>query len=312
MSFGTFIFRKMCTKSDTKRDAGLEIPEDVEYIRDIRYGRDKKENILDICWPKTVEEKKGGLFGGLGKSEEKRPIDISKDKLPVIISVHGGAYVYGTKEVYQFYCASLAEKGFTVINFNYRLAPKHKFPTPLEDLNSVIKWMLANSKDYPIDTENVFMVGDSAGAQIACQYGAIYSDKDYRRIMDFKKPKMNLRALGFCCGSYNLKERIAKEGVKGALKDYLTKNPEKFGEKLDVLEHITEDFPPVYLFSGKGDFLMEECETMAEFLKSRNVKCKYKIYGNKKTGHVFHVNMRDEFGAEANSDQIEFFKDYIR
>ena len=62
MSFGTFIFRKMCTKSDTKRDAGLEIPEDVEYIRDIRYGRDKKENILDICWPKTVEEKKSSIY----------------------------------------------------------------------------------------------------------------------------------------------------------------------------------------------------------------------------------------------------------
>lgn len=309
MSLQSFIFRKMCTKSDAKRDEGLEIPESVEYIRDIRYGRNKKDHILDICWPKTVTSKTGGLFNS---SEEEKTIDLKKNKLPVIISIHGGGYVYGTKEIYQFYCASLAEKGFTVINFNYRLAPKYHFPAPLEDLNLVIKWMMANKDDYPIDIENVFLVGDSAGAQLACQYGVIYSDKDYRKIMDFRKPKINIRAIGLCCGTYDLKKRFEREGSKGIFRDYMTKNPEKFGEKLDILEHITDEFPPTYIFSSKGDMLLEECEPMAEYLKSRGVKCKYKIYGTKKTGHVFHVNVRDEYGAEANSDQTYFFKKFIR
>lgn len=309
MSLGSFIFKKMCTKSDAKRDEGLEIPESVEYIRDIRYGRNRKFHLLDICWPKNISEKKGGLFN---KSEEERAIDLSKDKLPVIISVHGGGYVYGSKEVYQFYCASLAEKGFTVINFDYRLAPKYTFPAPLEDLNLVMKWMMANKDDYPIDTDNVFLVGDSAGAQLACQYGVIYSDKEYRNIMDFKKPRINLRAVGLCCGVYDLKKRLMNEGKHGLIRDYLTSKPDQFGAKLDVLEHITDEFPPAYLFSSKGDMLLEECEPMAEYLKSRGVKCAYKIYGTKKTGHVFHVNVRDEYGAEANSDQIEFFRKFIR
>ena len=288
MSFSSFMFRKMCTKSDAKRDAGLTIPDGVMYMRDIRYGRNKKYHTLDICWP------------------------VGAEKLPVIISVHGGGYVYGSKEVYQFYCASLAEKGFTVINFNYRLAPEYKFPAPLEDLTLVIKWMMANKDDYPIDTENVFLVGDSAGAQIISQYGAIYSNRAYRKIMDFKKPKITIRGLGFCCGTYDIKTELDETGAKGLLRDYFTSKPEKFGEKLNVLKYITNDYPPVYMFSSKGDFLQEAVEPMADLLKDRGGKCKYKIYGTKSTGHVFHVNMNDKYGAEANEDQIEFFKKLIR
>ena len=80
MSLAGYIFCKMCEKSDRKRDEGLEIPKDVEYVRNIRYGAHKKYHTLDICWPKRVEGQE---------------VDVKKDKLPVIVSVHGGGYVYG-------------------------------------------------------------------------------------------------------------------------------------------------------------------------------------------------------------------------
>lgn len=289
MSLSSFMFCKLCQKSDAKRDEGLTIPEDVEYVRDIRYGRNIKYHTLDICWPK-------------GKTE----------KLPVIISIHGGGYVYGNKEVYQFYAASLAGKGFTVINFNYRLAPKYHFPAPLEDITLVIKWMMKHKEDYPIDTENVFLVGDSAGAQLASQYGVIYSSREYRKIMGFRRPKINIRALGLCCGLYDLKKDIEENGCRGLMKDYLTSKPFCFGEKLDILEHIDSNYPPVYMFSSNGDFLMKNCEPMAEYLRSKGVECEYEIFGTEKTGHVFHVNMRDEYSDEANTKQIEFFKSKIK
>lgn len=287
MSLSSYVFCKMCTKSDRKRDEGLEIPKDVEYIRNIRYGENKKYHTLDICWPKGIDE---------------------KDRLPVIVSVHGGGYVYGSKEVYQFYAASLARQSFVVINYNYRLAPKYKFPAPLEDLNAVLNWMLKQQKDYPVDVDKVFLVGDSAGAQIASQYGAMYANSEYQAIMGIEVPKITLRALGFCCGTYDLQKRIREDAGKGAMRDYLGKDPERFAEKLDVLEYIGENYPPTYLFSSKGDFLMKECQPMAELLKNKGVVCEYKIYGTEETGHVFHVDMRNEFSAEANREQLEFFK----
>ena len=105
MSLTSLIVRYNFGKGDRKRDAGLTTPDDVKRYDNIPYGRDKKWQILDVYRPK---EKEG--------------------KLPVIISVHGGGWVYGTKEVYQFYCMSLAQRGFAAVNFNYRLAPGHRYP----------------------------------------------------------------------------------------------------------------------------------------------------------------------------------------
>ena len=288
MSLAAYYFCKMCTKADKKRDEGLEIPEDIEYVRNVRYGENKKYHTLDICWPKRIEE-----------------------ELPVIISVHGGGYVYGSKEVYQFYAASLAQMGFTVVNFNYRLAPKYKFPAPLEDLNTVISWLLEHQKEYPVDMQKVFLVGDSAGAQIVAQYGAMYSNKEYASVMEMDVPKFTLKALGLCCGTYDLKKRALEADGKGLMRDYLGKDIRKYGEKLKVLDYITADYPPTYLFSANGDYLKEECRPMAELLKSKGVKCEYKIYGNEQTYHVFHVDMRNEFGKEANGEMVAFFKEVM-
>ncbi|MBR1622682.1 MAG: carboxylesterase family protein, partial [Pseudobutyrivibrio sp.] len=91
MSEVSDMIRKMFAEGDDKRDAGLTTPDDVERFDDIIYGEDTKWQVLDVYRPKNVQ-----------------------GKLPVIISVHGGGWVYGDKERYQFYCMSLAERGFVV------------------------------------------------------------------------------------------------------------------------------------------------------------------------------------------------------
>lgn len=77
--------REMFAAGDTVRDAGLTTPEDVERFDDICYGNDLKWQVLDVYRPKKC---KG-------------------EKLPVLINMHGGGWVYGDKERYQFYCMSL-------------------------------------------------------------------------------------------------------------------------------------------------------------------------------------------------------------
>ncbi len=72
------------------------------------------------------------------------------------MNVHGGGYVYGTKEVYYHYCMSLAQHGFTVVNFNYTLAPKKKFPNQLCEINMVMEWIKEHKDSYPFDINNVF------------------------------------------------------------------------------------------------------------------------------------------------------------
>lgn len=83
-----------------------------------------------------------------------RPKD-TEGNLPVIVSVHGGGWVYGDKELYQYYCMSIAQRGFAVVNFTYRLAPEYQFPAPMEDTNSVFAWILDNKDKYGMDVANL-------------------------------------------------------------------------------------------------------------------------------------------------------------
>ena len=117
MSAVSDFVRKSFKEGDDIRDAGLTTPEDVVRYDDILYGTDPKWQVLDLYRPKNKEG----------------------EKLPVIVSIHGGGWVYGDKERYQYYCMSLAERGFAVVNFTYRLAPEFKYPAPLEDTN-LITW----------------------------------------------------------------------------------------------------------------------------------------------------------------------------
>ena len=149
MSFISFMLRTAFRRSDDKRDAGLTTPEGIERFDDLRYGEDARWNLLDVYRPKGIE-----------------------GKLPVIVSVHGGGWVYGDKERYQYYCMSLAEHGFAVVNFTYRLAPKHKFPAALEDTNAVFHWLMRHGADYGLEPSRVFGVGDSAGAQLLGLFNA--------------------------------------------------------------------------------------------------------------------------------------------
>ena len=289
MSISAYLMRHAFAKGDAKRDAGLTIPEDVTYVRNLSYGPHPSFHLLDLCWPKAA-----------------------RGRLPVIVSFHGGGYVYGSKEVYQFYCASLAQRGFAVVNFNYRLAPKFKFPSPLEDLNAVMSWILAHQNAYPVDTENVFLVGDSAGAQMASQYAAIWANPAYQQVMGITPPAFRLAAVGLNCGMYDMMAQQSDKGLKGVKRDYFTAHPEQFGEKLNVLAYIDANYPPVSIFSAGGDFLKPHCEPMAERLRSRGVPCESRIYGDEHTYHVFHCDMRNETGRQANDDQTAFFRQYVR
>ena len=104
MSITSIMVNYLFNQGDKKRDKGLQTPLDIERKDNLSYGPYGKSNLLDVYY---LKENAG--------------------KLPVIVNVHGGGWVYGTKEVYQFYCMSLAQRGFAVVNFNYRLAPARKF-----------------------------------------------------------------------------------------------------------------------------------------------------------------------------------------
>ncbi len=292
MSLFSMYIRYSFGKGDRKRDAGLVTPEDVERFDDLAYGEDRKYQLLDVYRPKGV-----------------------KGKLPVILSFHGGGWVYGTKETYQYYCMSLSQRGFAVVNFSYRLAPGHRYPAQIEDCNSAVKWTLAHSEEYGFDTKNVFAVGDSAGGHLLSVYAAMLADHSYADYYGISLPKdFQFNAIALNCGVYH--QDMPKKKTEGALlNDLLPKGwSEKDLKMLNSYDKIKKGFPSVFVMSSNGDFLRDQVDVLVPELKKQGIEHLVKIYGDADTvlGHVFHVNIRLKEAGVCNDEECAFFKEHIK
>lgn len=276
---------------DAVRDAGLKRPDTVAWENDISYGPHGKWNLLDLYYPKNTE-----------------------GQLPAIISIHGGGWVYGTKEVYQFYGCSLAERGFTVVNFNYRLAPENPFPASLEDINQVFRWVKAQGEAHHIDTENLFVVGDSAGAQLCSQYMAMMTDASFASLYDFEIPRLRIRAVALNCGRYDMEKPDDPEMEK-LFRAYFNGNPQEFVPFVDTLSHLNRNFPPAFVMTAYHDFLRAQAEPMTKALKEAGAEAEFHLYGSEDRediGHVFHCNVKLAQAAECNDDECEFFRKHMK
>ncbi|MBR1560862.1 MAG: alpha/beta hydrolase [Clostridia bacterium] len=277
--------------SDDIRDAGLTTPPDILRRDDIVYGDDPKWQALDVYTPRAGD-----------------------GPWPVIVSVHGGGWVYGDKERYQYYCMSLAQRGFGVVNFTYRLAPEHRFPAPLEDANLVFHWLRGHAAEYGLDDRHVFAVGDSAGAHLLALYACVCTNPEYAARFDFAPPAGFVpTAVALNCGVY---ERDVSEGAQGRslMEDFLPGGitPESLALTNPIL-HVTPAFPPAFVMTSTGDYLRAQAPVMAAKLDAMDVPHVSRLYGDHDTrpGHVFHCDMRDPVGKLCNDEECDFFKRFI-
>ena len=279
---------------DAKRDAGLTVPEGLVRHLDISYGP-YAENLLDVYYPESTAT-----------------------PLPTIVSIHGGGWFYGSKELYSHYCMRLALRGFTVVNFDYRLAPEYQYPAPIEDTCAVFRWMQEHAAIYHIDLNNVFTVGDSAGGQIEYQVLTMLTNPAYAQLFPFAAPKdFRVNACGMNCGCYFIPfSRFVTPQKMGPIfeayfpKDYLSVVPQLKAQKF-----INKDFPPAFVMSAKNDYLLMMAPPLHWILKRKGVESVLKIYGTKKQkniGHVFHLNCRSALADQCNDEQCAFFRAHLR
>ncbi len=279
---------------DKKRDEKLTVPENMANLYDISYGPHGESNLLDIYKTSDVNQAQA-----------------------TIVNIHGGAWVYGSKEVYKFYCMSLALRGFTVVNINYRLAPENLFPSALEDINSAITFIEKHAGEYCIDKEKLVLVGNSAGAQLTSHYAAIFTNPDFAKLYGFTIPNVKIKAVGLNCGIYDPNTRLQND-LDDIFWAYIGQNTdvksENFQKKIDVLSNITPDFPPAFVMSSHRDFLLPQAQPMYDLLKSKGIEAVIKIYGapnRKDIGHVFHVNMNLPEAKLCNDDECNFFRKFV-
>jgi acetyl esterase/lipase len=122
--------------------------------------------------PNIVYERASGWEGKLDVYAQRTPPN--SPPTPVVIFIHGGGWVQGTKEasVMRGVLPYIA-MGYSVVNVEYRLASVSLAPAAIEDCRCALRWVIAHAKDYNLDVNRIVVSGESAGGHLALTTGMI-------------------------------------------------------------------------------------------------------------------------------------------
>ncbi len=287
-------FWKHVDKSDKKRIDSQKAPEGIVCVSDIPYDTDgNKMHTLDIYYPEDTAT-----------------------LLPVIFDIHGGGWVYGSKELNKYFCMNLAKHGFTVVNINYRLTTEAIFPACVQDIFSALKWLAENGKKYYADITKLAVAGDSAGGHLALITAILSKDEALRsRLKVGEVP--DIKVLGLISGAFNLEKYMSMRIFKG-YKKLIFGDDFAANAALDIAvpyKYLSASLPPVYLVSSRWDFAKMNTLDIAPRLEKLGVKYKCRFITEKnlnKLIHVFNV-IRPEWeeSIAVNAEMCQFFKDNI-
>lgn len=267
------------------------IPPDVELIKDVSYETVNSVHKMDIF----------------------RPMNRG-DNLPIIINVHGGGLILGNKEFNRPFCARLCQQGFVVFSIEYRLVPEVSAFQQFSDVVAATAYIKKYGKQYGGDVENIFMVGDSAGAYLAIYTTAMKNNPSLSVATHNSTSGAQIRALALISGMFYT-NRFDKIGL--FLPKALYGNHYKTSSFAQYInpesEGIIKNLPPCYLVTSCGDHLHNYTVDFAKALKAGGVTYQLidysKAQGGKQLSHAFSVFYPDLPESRTTITQIaDFFR----
>lgn len=296
----TFIIKQLFEADSFASPKNIEIiKRQVRVEKDIIYDKHGIENsLLDIYYPKNI-----------------------KNELPVIMWIHGGAFVSGSKEQTQEYGMALANEGYVVANINYAIAPGQKYPGPIIQTNQALKYLQDNVAKYGGDMNQLFIGGDSAGAQIASQTIALISNETLAKSMDIQPSvdKEQLKGALLFCGVYNMDKigtqssPIIKKGIQSVFWAYTGKKDFKSFSRLDemsTVNHMTPNYPPTFLTVGDADPLAPQSTELIDVLKKNGVEVESILFDGTNTdlGHEYQFDFTTTHAEHTLGKTLAFLK----
>jgi acetyl esterase/lipase len=210
---------------------------DVERIPNLAYGEHGRRNQLDIHRART------------GKSGR-----------PVLIQVHGGAWIIGRKEQQGLpLMVHLALEGWVCVAINYRLSPRATFPDHIVDVKRAIAWVKKNIARYGGDPDFVVIAGGSAGGHLAALAALTPDDKSLQP--GFEEADTSVQACVPFYGVFDFTDRngMGRPDLRMILERIIIKRSMKTArevfEQASPLYRVSDRAPPFMVVHGVNDIL---------------------------------------------------------
>lgn len=259
-----------------------------------------------------------GKAAAMGKGREHlldiyspTPLDgEAPEKLPVIVTVHGGGYVTNNKECNRPHGMYFASKGYKVVNLNYTIQPEAEFDLEMREINAAFNWIGANADRYGFDLDNVFLTGDSSGGHLVLLYTAVQTRKDLQDFFKVQVSDVKVKATAGTCavGSF-----LDPDVVSTAFRNLAGRLYDAHGKLMISYQgFIDETYPEVCLVTTDTDVPIHTCtENIHKWLEAQGVAHEYRSFESRgnKLGHVFNVLHPDwPESIEANQMILDFFE----
>jgi acetyl esterase/lipase len=208
-----------------------------------------------------------------------RPRDRDLSGAPVLIQIHGGGWTIGNKEQQGLLLMNrMAQQGWICVSANYRLAPKHRFPTQIVDVKRAIAWVHEHIAEYGGDPSYVVITGGSAGGHLAALAALTPELADYQP--GFEDADTSVSACIPFYGVYDL-AGMTGEPSAIAMRDRFL-GPRVFGKdprtdlddfvQASPLAHVDEHTPDFFVIHGRNDTLVsvEQARAFVAALRERS------------------------------------------
>jgi len=192
----------------------------------------------------------------------------AKGPMPVVVVIHGGGWVEGTKEERVLEMMPYLQMGFAAVNVEYRLGRVSLAPAAVEDCRCALHWVFAHAKKYNFDPQRVVLQGGSAGGHLALVTGMLTPAAGFDR--ECRGPENywsgapgtggdpRVAAIVNWFGITDVLDELHGPNAKGYAVVWLGNqaNADEIAKSVSPINYVTSNTPPIITIHGDHDSLV--------------------------------------------------------